>query len=1106
MSFAKTAVSRPTTIFIIFVLLLCLGGFALVNLPIDLTPEINPPYLVVVTTYSGAGPEEVERSITRPIEGSLSNVSNLEKLTSTSSKGTSMIIMQFAYKTDLADASASVRDNIDMIKGYLPSGAGSPLLIKYNPSMIPIMGLMVTSANRTPDELREVSENTILPRIEQTPGVATGSVSGGREKIIRVEIPQTRLEAYGLTVTQLQTMIASQNMQVAAGSITDNGLSYILTTMGEYNSLEQIKDTVIAYKGGGVVNGQVELPKTVRLRDIADVFEGFRDENSVVYVNGVPAIQITVQKQSGKNSVQTARDLRTRLVQIAREIPSDIKITEIYNTTDQIENSINQVADAAISGALLAIIVVFIFLRSIKPTVIIGVSIPVSVIITIMLMYFMGLTLNIMTLAGLCLGVGMLVDNSIVILENIYHYREKGAKLSTASIIGTQEMLIAIIGSTLTTICVFAPLVMFQGLLEMIGELFFGLAFTVVISLFISLVVAMVLVPVLSSHYLPLVTRKQKPLHNAFLTGIDKVFENFFNELGNGYKRAVSWVLGHKTITIVVIILLFIGSLAMIPTVGIVFMPTQASDSVSVSVTLPVGSPLSDTESVLKQLEAIVQKEVQGYERITVTVGSGGGMGAMFGGGGSTNTGSLQINLPPFEERIDTDEIVQAKLRNHFNDFAGVAFNLSGGGGMSMSMGGSPIDIIVRVDDLTKGKAIAEQIANVLRDKTVFPEVTEPDISLDDGLPQIELQLDRERLYALGLNTYTVGNEIKAAVDGLTATRYKESGIEYDVVLILAEADRDELPDLDQIFVNSQIAGRVPLSNFASYAKSTGPISIQRENQSRVIHVTAGTLPGVKLNELQTKVQAAITAAIPADDDVIIEYAGDYAELIKYMQRFILIMAVAILLVFGVMASLFESFRDPFIVIFTIPLSFIGIIAIYLVSNEPLNILSAVGLLVLVGVIVNNGIVLVDYTNMLRKRGYSLHDACVEAAGNRLRPILMSTLTTIIGLVPMAFSPGEGSEMTAPIGKTVLGGLSVGSLMTLFLMPTIYFIMNRGTDKRKAKQNARRERIAAGLTRKQAQERQTGAASAATAKMAEPATTKAPLTSSDIILEGEAGL
>ncbi|MDR2537611.1 MAG: efflux RND transporter permease subunit [Treponema sp.] len=1107
MSFAKTAVSRPTTIFIIFVLLLCLGGFALVNLPIDLTPEISPPYLVVLTTYAGAGPEEVERSITRPIEGSLSNVSNLEKLTSTSSKGTSMITMQFAYRTDLADASASVRDNIDMVKSYLPSGAGSPLLIKYNPSMIPIMGLMVTSANRTPDELREVSENTILPRIEQTPGVATGSVSGGREKIIRVEIPQTRLEAYGLTVTQLQAMISSQNMQVAAGSITDNGLSYILTTMGEYTSLEQIKDTVIAYKGGGMVNGQVELPKTVRLRDIADVFEGFRDESSVVYVNGVPAIQITVQKQSGKNSVQTARDLRTRLVQIAREIPSDIKITEIYNTTDQIENSINQVAEAAISGALLAIIVVFIFLRSIKPTVIIGVSIPVSVIITIMLMYFAGLTLNIMTLAGLCLGVGMLVDNSIVILENIYHYREKGAKLSTASVIGTQEMLIAIIGSTLTTICVFAPLVMFQGLLEMIGELFFGLAFTVVISLAMSLFVAMVLVPVLSSHYLPLVTRKQKPLRNVFLAGIDKAFDGFFKGMERGYKRSVSWVLRHKAITIAVIVLLFIGSLAMIPTVGLVFMPTQESDSVSVSVTLPVGSPLSDTEAVLKQLEAIVQKEVQGYERITVTVGSGGGMSLLGGGGGgSTNTGSLQINLPPFEERIDTDEVIQAKLRNHFNDFAGVSFNLGTSGGMSMSMGGNPIDIVVRVDDLTKGKAIAEQIANVLRDKTVFPEVTEPDISLDDGLPQIELQLDRERLYALGLNTFTVGNEIKAAVDGLTATRYKDNGIEYDVVLILAEADRDELPDLDQIFVNSQIAGRVPLSNFASYAKGTGPISIQRENQSRVIRVTAGALPGVKLNDLQTKVQAAITAAIPAEDDVIIEYAGDYAELMKYMQRFALIMAVAILLVFGVMASLFESFRDPFIVIFTIPLSFIGIIAIYLISNEPLNILSAVGLLVLVGVIVNNGIVLVDYTNMLRKRGYPLHDACVEAAGNRLRPILMSTLTTIIGLVPMAFFPGEGSEMTAPIGKTVLGGLSFGTMMTLFLMPTIYFIMNRGSDKRKAKQDARRERIAAGLTRKQAQERQTGAASVATAKMAEPATTKAPFVGGDIILEGEAGL
>jgi HAE1 family hydrophobic/amphiphilic exporter-1 len=1061
MSLAKSVVARPTTIFIIFILLVLLGVFALTNLPIDLLPEINPPYLVVMTTYTGAGPEEVERSVTRPLEGALSNVSNLEKVTSTSSKGSSMIVLQFAYGTDLADASNSVRDNMEMVKSFLPTGAGTPLIIKFNPSMIAIMGLQVTG-NRSPEELREIAENTILPRIEQTPGVATASVSGGRQKIIRVEIPQSRLEAYGLTITQLQQMLASQNAQVAAGSIIDGGLTYILTTMGEYTSLDQIKDTVISYKGGGMVNNQVELPRTVRLRDLADVYEGYRDEDSVVYVNGVAAVQISVQKQSGKNSVQTAKELRSRLERISREIPQDVKIAEIYNTTDQIENSINQILSSVYQGAILAVIILLVFLRSIKPTIIIGVSIPVSVIVTTMVMYFWGLTLNLMTLAGLALGVGMLVDNSIVILENIYRYREKGAKLTAAAILGSQEMVIAIAGSTLTTICVFAPLVMFQGLLEMVGEMFSGLAFTVVISLAVSLLVAIFLIPILSSHYLPLVTRKQKPLRGP-LVPVDKALSGFFTALENGYRGGVARVLRHKRITILVMLALVVGSIFMIPVIGYVFMPSQAADSVTVNVSLPIGTPLPETEAVLKRLEATVKREIQGYDRLVLNVGGGGMMG-----GGGTNSGSLQIRLPEFEKRIDTEEDIQVKLREHFNDFPGVIMYFSGGGGMSMGMsGGGAVDIVIRSEDLVKAKAIAERISALLRER--LPEATEPRVSLMDGLPQIELQLDRERLYALGLNTYTVGNEIRAAVDGVTATRYKSGGKDYDVVLILAEADRNTLPALDHIFINSPVSGqRVPLSNFAAYKTGTGPINISREDQSRVVHVTAGTKPGVTLNVVEEKVRALVASEIPAEEDVIIEYAGDYAELMKYLQRFILIMVVAVLLVFGVMASLFESFRDPFIIIFTLPLCIIGIVAIYFFTGEVFNILTAVGLLILVGVIVNNGIVLVDYTNMLRKRGLPLEEACIEAAGNRLRPILMTTMTTLLALVPMAFFPGEGSEMVAPIGKTVLGGLSVGTLGTLFLMPVVYAIMNKSSDTRAAKAEARRQRIAEGLSKKQA--------------------------------------
>ncbi|GHU04247.1 multidrug ABC transporter [Spirochaetia bacterium] len=1018
---------------------------------------------MVYTSYPGAGPEETERSVTRTLESTLTSVSGLEKVTTTSSKGSSMVIMEFTYGTDLVDASNSVRDALERIRNYLPSGADTPLIFRYSPTMIPIMSLMLTG-NRTPEELRELAENTIVPRLEQTPGVATASVSGGKQKIIRVEIPQSRLEAYGLTVTSIQQMLASQNQQVAAGSIIENGLSYILTTMGEYTSLDDIRNTVISYKGGGVVGTEVQPVKQVFLRDIANVYEDFREETSVVYVNGQTAVQMSVSKQSGKNSVQTAKDVRARLIRMAKELPADIKITEISNSTDQIENSINQVGSSAISGALLAVLVLFIFLRASKPTLIIGISIPVSIVITIMLMYFAHLTLNLMTLAGLILGVGMLVDNSIVILENIYHYREKGAKLSTASVLGTQEMLLAIAASTLTTICVFAPLVMFQGLLEMAGEIFAGLAFTVVISLSSSLLVAVFLVPVLSSHYFPLVTRKQKPL-KGFLVPIDNAFAAFFAGLDNLYRRAVRKVLKHKVITIVAILALFIVSIRMIFVVGWVFMPSQEADSVSISVTLPLGTPLPETEATLRRIETIVKNEVQGYERLTLNAGSGGGMAGMFGGSGS-NSGSLAIKLPKFEDRIDNADAIKAKMRRHFNEFPGVSISLGGGGGGMMMGSSSPIDIVLRVENLVKGKALAEEIAELLM---TLDDVTESHVDMTDGLPQYEIMLDRDRVYALGLNTITIGNEIKASVDGITATRYKEGGNTYDVIMILAEADRSSRPALDQIFVNSPTSGRVPLSNFASYAEGTGPMSINRENQSRVIHVTAGAKPGTKVNQLEDQVRNLITASIPADDEVIIEYAGDNTEMINMMKNFALIMVVAIALVFGIMASLFESFRDPFIIILTIPLAIIGVVAIYLITGEMFNIMTAVGLLVLLGIIVNNGIILVDYTNLLRKRGYSLTEACVEAAGSRLRPILMTTLTTILGLAPMAFFPGEGSEMVSPIGKTVLGGLSFGTLMTLFLMPTIYAIVNKHSDERMARAEARRERIAAGVTKKQAQ-------------------------------------
>ncbi|MDR0463986.1 MAG: efflux RND transporter permease subunit [Treponema sp.] len=1062
MSMVKTVVSRPVTIFIIFLLLIGLGIFAMTNLPIDLYPEINLPMLAIYTSYSGAGPEEVERSVTRLLEATLSSVSGMENVTSMSSKGTSLVIMEFGYGTDIAEAANSIRDSLDRIRNYLPSGSQSPIIFKADPSMLPIMTLMITSDRRTSEELREIAEDTIVPRIEQTPGISTASVNGGRSKIIRVEIPQSRLEAYELTITQIQQMLAVQNMQTAAGTITEGGMSYILTTMGEYTSIEEIKNTAVTYRGGGYTGTSVEMPRQVFLRDIADVYEGYKDESSIVYVNGQAAVTLSVQKQSGKNSVQTANELRKRVDRISRELPSDIAVTELYNNTDIVENSLNQVTSTAFMGAFLAVFTLFIFLRSLKPTIIIGLSIPVSVIITMLLMYFWGLTLNLMTMAGLVLGIGMLIDNSIVILENIYQYREKGAKLKTASILGTSEMIVAITASTLTTICVFAPMVMFQGLLEMAGELFAGLAFTVVISLGISLFTAIFLVPVLCSHFLPIVTRKQKPLKGV-LAKIDTGFAKFFTWLDNSYMHAVKKVLNLKFITITSLVILLALSGFMIPVIGWELMPQQESDNVSITATLPMGTPLVETEAILRQLQLIVEREIKGYKDITIQAGGGSIMNF---GAGNTNSGSLRISLPEYSQRIETANEIQDILEPYLKQIPGVEFSFGGGLDLSM-LGGSNVEIKLRTDNLVKGKEIGERIANLLNER-LSRYIIEPAVDLQDGLPQYEIIIDREKMYALGLNTYTVGNEIRAAVDGVTATRYKTGGKDYDVILVLSEADRSTLPALDKIFVNSQLAGRVSLSSFVHYQQGVGPMTINRENQSRVITVSASVRTGVSTNHLQTFVENLIKTEIPIEDDVLIEYGGANAQMERIFSRFILIVIVAIILVFGIMASLFESFRSPFIIILTIPLSVIGIVAIYMITGTIFNMLTAVGLLVLVGIITNNGIILVDYTNLLRKRGYALNDAIIAAARSRLRPILMTTVTTVLGLMPMAFFPGEGAELVAPIGLTVLGGLSFGTLMTLFLMPVMYAIINKDSDKRAAIAQEKRERIAAGEGRSKA--------------------------------------
>jgi len=1031
MTLPKLAVSRPVTIIVIFSLVVGLGLFLLPGIPIDLYPDFNPPVLVVITTYSGAGPEDIEKNVTRILEGNLSNVADLKEITSTSSEGSSLILLEFDWSKDMTEAANDIRDRLEFAKSFMPDDAETPVLYKFDPSMIPILFLTV-EGSRSPEELKSIAEDIIQPRIEQVQGVALTRVNGGRDKIIRAAVSKNRLEAYSLTISEIAKAISSQNIDVGGGSVSSGSYNFIVRSKGEYNKIEEIENTVVAYRS----SSSGATPSAVKLKDIADVSYSLEDETQAVFINGKPGIYVIVQKQSGANSVKTAENVLEKIKEINRELPKGVKLSILRDTTTIIKDSIRQVSSSALMGALFAMAVLLFFLRTVKSTLVIGISIPISLLITLMGMYFSGITINILSLAGLTLGVGMIVDSSIVILENIYRYREKGAQLKVSAILGSEEMKGAITASTLTTICVFIPVVMFRSDLGFLGIMFSDLSFTVVVALVASLIVALVLVPVLSSRYLKIYTKKQKPVKNPLLAAIDRASENFFLSLEKIYRKILNIVLKRRKTTIAAVTGIFILSIAMLPLAGLELSPAASDDEVTLSVELPVGSNLETTKEIINRLEEIAVSEINGYEEIIKTSGAASG----FFSAADSYKGELYIGLPPFRTRKDSSDDVKRKLRAHFSEFPGVVFKFTAG-----RQGGprnpDPIDILVKSDDLELATATAEAI-KALIEKNV-PEAKEPDTDIKDSLPEVEIRFDREKMYELGLSAAAVGNEVKAAVNGIRPTKYRAGDEELDVLVILRESDRKDLPDLKTIYVTNTRGDYIPVSSFAALETGTGPVDIKRVDQTRVIHVKAGIEKGAKLNLVEKKIEELIRTNIIPDDAVAIEYSGDYGDLMDYGKKFLAIMILALFLVYGVMASQFESFKDPFIMFLTVPLMLIGVVLIHLIVAKPFSLFTAVGVVMLAGIVVNNGIVLVDYTNLLVNRGHTLFNACVEAGVSRLRPILMTTLTTILGMVPLAFFPGEGSELVQPIGQTVIGGLATSTVITLVFIPVMYFVFNK---------------------------------------------------------------
>ena len=1020
MSIARKNLEHPVLVLIIFALLAAVGIFTLKNVALGLFPDIDSPYVMVSATYANAGPESVEKTVTEILEGALISVNGLKNLYSTSTESGCSIQLEFNYGIDIESAVNDIRDKLGRVQRQLPDNVASPTIFRFNGDSKPIMRIAVRG-NRSLSDIKEIAEDTISDIFEQADGVAEASVMGGKTKIVRVELDQNRLAAYGFTVSQVSSALAKQNLDLGGGKLNEGQKDYVVRTTGEFSSLEEINNTLIA-----TVNGY-----DVKLSDIGNAFWGFADITRDVFINGEHGVYITITKQTDANSVSVSNNVYEKIDELKETLPSDIKLEVISDDTDSIRETISTLVDSAWQGLLLAVIVLFIFLQNVKSTIIIAISIPLSLLITLLCMSFAGITLNMMTLTGLILGVGMIVDASIVMIDNIYSYRSRGAKPKISAILGSQEMIVSVISGNLTTICVFVPFLLYMKDLGMMGQMFKGIIFTIVIALCSSLLVAIFLVPVLAGKFLPLTNRNEKPVKSKILKWFYGICTKALDAVTKVYGRLLKKALEYRAVTIMIAICLLVIAVALLPTLGMNMMPQGNDDSVTLSITLPIGTPLEDTRNVSLAMEEIVKKEVPSFDKLITTVG---------GGGRNANTykSSIQITL---NEKSGTAVEVQNKLRKYFTNFPGAKFSFQAG--TRGQMMGSDIDIALRSDDLDEALSVADKIVRVMEDISALGDIS---IDTEEGLPQVEIEIDRERAYSFGVDVSTVAKEINYAVNGVTSTTYRQAGKDYDVKVMYQPSDRQNIIDLETMYVNGT-NGKVSLSNFAELKKGLGPVSIKRENQRRIVHITASILTSDNANLVEDAIKEGIANTFIIPDNVSVSYEGSWQDTNDQMKLYSGILIMAVILVFGVMAGTYESFKAPLINLATIPFLLIGVVFLYKIIGQPLSIMAMVGLIMLVGIVVNNGIILVDYTNLLRGRNIPMMEACYKAGVSRLRPVLMTTLTTILGMIPMCFASEGQSAMVQPIGIAVVGGLTSSTFVTLLVIPVLYSLVMKDEKK-----------------------------------------------------------
>ncbi|WP_018247506.1 efflux RND transporter permease subunit [Orenia marismortui] len=1011
MKISDFSVDRPVTISMIVLAVLLIGIVSLTRLPIDLLPELDLPYAVVSVNYEGAGPEEIENLITKPVEESIATVDNVKNLISISDPGSSLVIVEFDWGTNLDFATLDMREKVSLIEDYLPEDADKPMVLKFDPTQEPIMK-MGLSGDGTLDNLKRIAEDVYKPNLERISGVASVDISGGLEREIHINVNQERLTAYGLTLNSIASAIRSSNLDMSGGTIQQGDKDLLVKTTGEFDNVEEIRDLEIMTPQG----------QNITLSNIATVEDTEEEAKSYTYLNGEKSIGLAVQKQSGANTVQVANAVEKELKKLSKQIKSDVNIEIVVNQADFIEDAINNVKRNAVVGGGLAIFILLLFLKNIRSTIVIGTAIPISIVTAFVMMYFADLSLNLMTLGGVALGIGMLLDNAIVVLENIYRHRQEGEGKFEAAKKGTAEVGTAVLASTLTTAAVFLPIAYVEGLAS---EIFGPLALTVTFSLFASLLVALTLIPMLSSKLL----RVKKEFDNP-----DQEFQS--GKVTRSYRSLLEKSLNHRFI---VVGLLIVGlvSFGLGVKTGIIplkteYMPKTDQGLFTVSIDLPEGKILEKTDNITKKIQTYID-EIPEVDIVYTNVGINGGLGAS-----ESNKANISVQLVDISQRERSTSEVVEDLRSKVKGIAGADIKvvaqtsiLGGGGGNR-----APIEVKIQGSDLNKLTEIANTVADEVRKVDGTRNV---ELSLDKSRPEIQVDIDRKLAKKLGFNQSQVASTVQTAIKGKVVSQYKEGGEEYDILLQLEDKEVGTINRLKDLKVTSSKGITVPLSQIADVKFSNGPTTIERENQERMIRVLT-RFYGRSLGEVQQDIEKRVDKlSIPTS--YRLEYGGESKDQKESFGDLGFALILAIVLVYMVMASQFESLIYPFIIMFTVPLALVGAILGLAVSGLSLNVPGIIGIIMLAGIVVNNAIVLIDYINH-RREEESRKEAILNAGPIRLRPIMMTTLTTILGLSPMALGIGKGAEAQQPMAVVVVGGLLFSTILTLVIIPTIYSIID----------------------------------------------------------------